>query len=138
VERPAQLPLRCESDPETPPLRVALLAYRGNPHCGGQGVYVRYLSRALSDLGHRVEVLSGQPYPELDEGVAFTPVPGLDLFRPGDPWRVPTRGEFRDAIDVLEFAHMCAAGFPEPLAFSLRARRVPPRRRSDFDVVPGT
>jgi len=43
------------------PLRIALLAYRGKPHVGGQGIYVRHLSKALVDLGHRVEVLGGQP-----------------------------------------------------------------------------
>ena len=48
------------------PLRIAWLIYRGNPHCGGQGVYVRHLSRELHALGHEVDVLSGQPYPELD------------------------------------------------------------------------
>jgi len=41
------------------PLRVALLSYRSKPHCGGQGVYVRHLSRVLALLGHRVEVFSG-------------------------------------------------------------------------------
>ena len=45
------------------PLRIALLAYRGNPFCGGQGVYVRNLTRELARLGHPVEVLAGQPYP---------------------------------------------------------------------------
>ncbi|WP_410579103.1 hypothetical protein [Amycolatopsis sp. lyj-108] len=43
-------------------LRIALLTYRGNPRSGGQGVYVRHLSRELAALGHRVEVLSGPPY----------------------------------------------------------------------------
>ena len=33
------------------PLRIALLAYRGKPHVGGQGVYVRQLAKALTDLG---------------------------------------------------------------------------------------
>jgi hypothetical protein len=27
------------------PLRIALLSYRSKPHCGGQGVDVRHLSR---------------------------------------------------------------------------------------------
>ena len=36
-------------------LRVALLSYRSKPHCGGQGVYVRNLSRELVALGHDVE-----------------------------------------------------------------------------------
>ena len=49
-------------------LRIALLSYRSKPHSGGQGVYVRHLSRELAALGHRVEVFSGQPYPELDDG----------------------------------------------------------------------
>ena len=45
-------------------MRVALLSYRSKTHCGGQGVYVRHLSRGLVELGHDVEVFSGQPYPE--------------------------------------------------------------------------
>ena len=46
---------------EERPLRIALLAYRGKPHVGGQGVYVRHLAKALTDVGHHVEVLGGQP-----------------------------------------------------------------------------
>ena len=56
-------------------MRIALLSYRSKPHCGGQGIYVRHLSRELVKLGHEVEVFSGQPYPELDEGVVLTKVP---------------------------------------------------------------
>ena len=117
------------------PLRVCLLAYRGNPHSGGQGVYVHYLSRELHALGHSVEVLSGPPYPRLAPGVPLVEVPSLDLYRPDNPFRVPHPREFRDRIDVLEFGIMCAAGFPEPLTFSLRARRALRTRRSDFDIV---
>ncbi|HEX2240945.1 MAG TPA: glycosyltransferase family 4 protein [Actinomycetota bacterium] len=116
-------------------LRIALLTYRGNPHSGGQGVYVRYLSRALAELGHRVEVFSGPPYPELDDGIGFTKVPSLDLYRAEDPFRVPRREEFQGATDVLEFALMCTAGFPEPLTFSLRVARLLRDRAGDFDVV---
>ncbi|WP_448616345.1 glycosyltransferase family 4 protein [Modestobacter sp. URMC 112] len=116
-------------------LRVALLSYRSKPHSGGQGVYVRALSRELRELGHRVEVFSGQPYPELDDGVPLTRVPSLDLYREPDPFRTPRLGEFRDAVDVLEWATMCTAGFPEPLTFSLRAARLLGRRRGQFDLV---
>src|SRR3954469_9519293 len=63
------------------PLRVALLTYRGNPSCGGQGVYVRHMSRELARLGHHVDVISGPPYPELDDGVRLVEVPSLDLYR---------------------------------------------------------
>ncbi len=116
-------------------MRVALLSYRSKPHCGGQGVYVRHLSRELVALGHSVEVFSGQPYPDLDPGVHLTKVPSLDLYREPDPFRTPARREFRDAIDVLEVAAMYTAGFPEPLTFSLRVARLLRNRAADFDVV---
>lgn len=116
-------------------LRVALLSYRGNPHSGGQGIYVRYLSKALLELGHDVEVFAGQPYPELHGGVTLTKVPSLDLYRADDPFRRPRRHEFRNAIDVLEYSMMCIASYPEPLTFSLRVARLLSERASEFDVV---
>jgi len=117
------------------PLRIALLSYRSKPHCGGQGVYVRHLSRELSALGHRVEVLSGQPYPELDPGPRLTELPSLDLYREPDPFRTPRREEYRDWVDVVETAMMWSGAFPEPLTFSFRARRALAARAADFDVV---
>src|SRR3978361_31750 len=105
-------------------MRIALLSYRSKPHCGGQGIYIRHLSRELVALGHSVEVISGQPSPALDPGVALTKVPSLDLYREPDPFRVPKLREFRDRIDVEEFATMCTAGFPEPKTFSSRAARL--------------
>ncbi|MGB8650795.1 MAG: glycosyltransferase family 4 protein [Mycobacteriales bacterium] len=117
------------------PLRIALLSYRSKPHCGGQGVYIRHLSRELAALGHEVEVLSGPPYPELDPGVVLTPVPSLDLYREPDPFRVPWPSEFKSSIDLLEFGLMCTAAFPEPLTFSLRAHRVLRDRDVKPDVV---
>jgi glycosyltransferase involved in cell wall biosynthesis len=117
------------------PLRVALLVYRGNPYCGGQGVYTRYLSRELVEMGHQVTVFSGQPWPTLDPGVEFVAVPSLDLYREPDPFRRPKRAEFRDWIDALEYGLMCTAGFPEPLTFSLRVRRELAARRGCFDLV---
>jgi glycosyltransferase involved in cell wall biosynthesis len=114
------------------PLRIALLSYRSKPHCGGQGVYVRHLSRELANLGHQVEVLSGPPYPLLDDGVSLTHLPSLDLYRDPDPFRVPWPSEFRSWIDALEFGIMCTAGFPEPLTFSLRAYQELKKR----DVLP--
>ena len=117
------------------PLRVALLSYRSKAHCGGQGVYVRHLSRELAALGHTVEVLSGQPYPELEPGPLLRRVPSLDLYRDDNPFRTPHWGEYRDWIDVLETATMWTGAFPEPLTFSLRALRELRARRASFDVV---
>ena len=116
-------------------MRIALLSYRSKPHCGGQGVYVRHLSRELVALGHTVEVFSGPPYPELDPGVALTEVPSLDLYREPDPFRVPRLREFRDLVDVEEFLTMCTAGFPEPKTFSTRVARLLAERADEFDVV---
>ncbi|HNM11662.1 MAG TPA: glycosyltransferase family 4 protein [Mycobacterium sp.] len=117
-------------------MRIALLSYRSKTHCGGQGVYVRHLSRGLVELGHDVEVFSGQPYPEiLDPRVRLTEVPSLDLYREPDPFRVPRPSEIRDRIDMLELATMWTSGFPEPRTFSLRAARLLARRRDEFDVV---
>ncbi len=117
-------------------MRIALLSYRSKTHCGGQGVYVRHLSRGLVELGHDVEVFSGQPYPEiLDPRVRLTEVASLDLYREPDPFRVPRPGEIRDRIDMLELATMWTSGFPEPRTFSLRAARLLARRRGEFDVV---
>ncbi|WP_372728330.1 glycosyltransferase family 4 protein [Nocardioides sp.] len=116
-------------------MRIALLSYRSKPHCGGQGIYIRHLSRELSNLGHTVEVFSGQPYPELDPGVQLTKVPSLDLYREPDPFRVPKLREFRDLVDVEEFLTMCTAGFPEPKTFSTRVARLLRERRDEFDIV---
>lgn len=117
------------------PLRIALLTYKGNPFCGGQGVYVRHLSRELARLGHSVEVIGAQPYPVLDEGVPLTELASLDLYRSPDPFRTPKKDEYRDWVDALEVATMWTGGFPEPLTFSLRARRHLAARKGEFDVV---
>ncbi len=119
----------------TEPLRIAWLVYRGNPHCGGQGVYTRYVAREVQAMGHHLEVLSGQPWPELDDPAQLVKIPSLDLYRQPDPFRVPHIREFHDSIDVREFALMCTAGFPEPWSYSQRARRLLKTRRADFDIV---
>ncbi|HQU25817.1 MAG TPA: glycosyltransferase family 4 protein [Acidimicrobiales bacterium] len=137
-ERSRRLALPAPS-PARPPapggLRVAYLLYRGNPQCGGQGVYTRHLTRELVALGHSVEVFSGPPWPILDEGVGFTPVRSLDLYRDPDPFRIPHPREFTSLADLAEFAVMLTAGFGEPLAFSWRAATMLRGRRHDFDIV---
>jgi glycosyltransferase involved in cell wall biosynthesis len=117
-------------------MRIALLSYRSKTHCGGQGVYVRHLSRGLVELGHTVEVFSGQPYPEgLDPRVRLTKVPSLDLYREPDPFRIPRPSEITDRIDLLELLSTWTAAFPEPKTFCMRMARILADRRDDFDVV---
>jgi glycosyltransferase involved in cell wall biosynthesis len=132
IVTPAHIPAR---PAEPGKHRVAFLIYRGNPRCGGQGVYTRHLSRELMNLGHSVEVFSGPPWPELDEGVGFTAVRGLDLYRDPDPFRMPAPSEFMSIADVAEFGVMLTGGFGEPLAYSLRIEKILKHRRDDFDII---
>jgi hypothetical protein len=132
ITLPEPVPARA---PEPGKLRIAFLVYRGNPRCGGQGIYTRHLTRELVALGHSVEVFAGPPWPELDEGVGFTPVRSLDLYRDPDPFRMPAPSEFTSLADVAEFAVMLTAGFGEPLAYSMRIAKLLKARRADFDII---
>ena len=103
-------------------MRICLLSYRSYRYSGGQGIYLRYLSRALCDLGHRVDVVSGPPYPELDQGVRLIKLPSLDLYSMSsvrrlfiDPRRLNTRAS------LVEWAGTMSGYFSEPLAFGMRA-----------------
>ena len=105
------------------PLRICLLTYRGNPRSGGQGIYVRLLSQALRDLGHHVDVWSGQPYPELVDGVGLKKLPSLDLWNEEALLRLPSLRELRDPINLSEYAHTKLGAFREPLSFCQRVAR---------------
>ena len=50
-------------------MKIGFLSYRSHPFSGGQGIYVRHLSNSLARLGHEVSVISGPPYPELNENI---------------------------------------------------------------------
>ncbi|MCK4176255.1 glycosyltransferase family 4 protein [Aciditerrimonas ferrireducens] len=130
---PSARPAPAPTGPEA--LRIAWLVYRGNPRCGGQGVYTRHVARELAAMGHSVTVFAGQPWPELDDGVGFVPVPSLDLYRDPDPFRLPHPRELRSLADLAELAIMCSAGFPEPRTFSWRAHRLLREARDRFDLV---
>ena len=116
-------------------LRICLMTYRGNPTCGGQGVYIKYLSRALKDLGHDVDVLSGPPYPELAEGVQLHKIPGLDLYNPEHLFKVRKIRELFSPVNQFEFLSMCSGGFPEPFTFGISAHRHLRKRRKRYDIV---
>ena len=117
------------------PRRVAYFVYRGNPHCGGQGVYSRHLTRELAELGHTVTMFASPPWPVADDPVTLEKIESLDLYRRENPFRVPWPYEFRSWTDVEEFAIMCVAGYPEPYAFSKRIYKHLQNRRAEFDLV---
>ena len=117
------------------PLRLAYLTYRGKPHVGGQGVYTRHLTKALVDLGHHVEVFSGQPYPILDPRVELHQHPSLDIFNDQYPGRFPAYWEIKHLADLVEIGQFSMGTFSEPLAFSVRAYQELKQRKGDFDLV---
>lgn len=122
-------------DLDNRPLRICLLGYRSNPHCGGQGVYIKNLSHALTRLGHSVHVISGPQYPELENGIPLTKLPSLDLYNPEDLFRTPRTRELADPINLLEWIGTSTMGFPELYTFGLRARRFFKNCPHQYDVV---
>ena len=117
------------------PLQIALLSYRSHPYCGGQGVYVSHLSHALCKLGHQVTVVSGPPYPQLNNGARLQCLPSLDLYNPQDLFRTPSLRELRDPVNLLEWMGVSTMGFPEPFTFGLRAKRFMRACGRRFDIV---
>ena len=117
------------------PLRVCLLSYRSIPHCGGQGVYLKNLSRALKDLGLAVDVLSGPPDPLLDDDIPMVQLPCLDLYNPEDPFRIPALKELLDQINLVEWIGVSTMGFPELFTFGLRAYQYLRSRLDRYDII---
>ena len=117
------------------PLRICLLGYRSNPHVGGQGVYIKNLSRAIKNLGHQVEVVSGPPRPILDEDIRVHHLPSLDLYNPEALFRIPSFKELYDPINLLEWIGVSTAGFPEPYTFGLRAQKFLKDKWDHYDVI---
>lgn len=117
------------------PLRIAYLTYRGKPHVGGQGVYSRHLTKALVDLGHHVEVFSGQPYPIIDPRIELHELPSLDIFNDHNPGRFPAYWELNTWPNFVEAALFLKGTFGEPLSFSMRAHQALRERINDFDLV---
>jgi len=117
------------------PLRIAFLTYRGKAHCGGQGVYTRHMARALTDLGHHVEVFSGQPYPEVDDDIILHKLESLDIFNDHFPGRMPGFWEIKSLPDFAELTSFLGGSFSEPLGFSLRAWQELKPRLDEFDLV---
>ncbi len=121
-------------DPDAP-LKLAYLTYRGKPHVGGQGVYTRHLTKALVDLGHSVEVFSGQPYPVLDPRITMHKLPSLDLWNDLYPGRFPAYWEIKSKGDLIETLTHMKGTFGEPLGFSIRVLDELKKRQKDFDLV---
>ncbi len=103
-------------------MRICLLSYRCYRYSGGQGIYVRYLSRFLKELGHDIDVIAGPPYPELDDGVNLIKLPSLDLYTLSE-WRriLINPRKLNSSANFVEWIGESSGFFTEPLSFGMRA-----------------
>lgn len=112
------------------------MSYRSAPFSGGQGIYVHELSKVLVELGHKVDVISGPPYPELLSGVGLIELPGLNLF---STFNFKERakiffGKKRKSLsDWYEFCSTLFGGFPELQTFGKRAQIY--LSQNQYDVI---
>ena len=118
-----------------PALRIALLGYRSHPHSGGQGIYIAALARALTDIGHRVDVISGPPYPDLDQDIHLVRMPSLDLYAAPNHVTALRPRHFRSLTDLGEYFSMLTGGFPEPWTFGRRLVPWLRRHGHHYDVI---
>ncbi len=101
-------------------MRVLLAGYRSHPRTGGQGVYLRHLSRALTELGHHVDVISAPPYPDLPGGVGLIKLPSLDLHAAANGLRAFRPRFLASRADLGEWLSHNTGGFAEPWSFGER------------------
>lgn len=122
-----------DSIESTSPLKIALLGYRSHPFVGGQGIYLCYLSRALTELGHQVDVYSGPPYPQLDEHIQLFKIPSLDLYEQPSMLKALTWRNLLSYTDMVEWLSKLTGGFAEPYTFGRRVAKA--LKKSDYDVI---
>lgn len=119
----------------TAPLRICLLGYRSHPFSGGQGVYIKYLSKALVEAGHSVDVISGAPYPDLDSRVRLIEMPSLGMFESEERLSAFRFNFFWHPTNLLEWCSIMSGGFPEPETFARRAAAYLKIHGADYDIV---
>ena len=116
-------------------MKIALLGYRSHPHVGGQGIYLHYLSKALSNLGHDVTVFSGQPYPQLHASVKLKKVPGMNLYAEKSPARALKLRNLLSFTDMVEWLSKLSGGFAEPWCFGRRLQIDLKKTLAEFDII---
>jgi glycosyltransferase involved in cell wall biosynthesis len=120
-------------------VRIALLSYRGNMYCGGQGIYAACLAREWRRAGHDVHVIAGPPLPELEPGIPLHVIPNENVFGLEHPHWLPRHDPFAllKPLSLWELGVSRIGVFPEMQTFGIRLlrrwRRLQNRHR--FDVV---
>ena len=118
-------------------LNIAILSYRSAKFGGGQGVYVKDISLALTLIGHNVDVISGPPYPDLHKGINLIKLPGLNLFETfsfKDRIKKLFNKKQKNINDYYEFFSVLFGGFPEMKTFGDRANDFL-KNNNDYDLV---
>lgn len=134
LDRPILSGPRLEAAKGDRPLRILLPSYRSNPTTGGQGVYMRHIAKALADMGHQIDVISGPPYPELDPRVKLIKLPSLDLYANPHPIKALRPWMFATPIDLYEWWSHNTGGFSEPYTFCERMARYVRGTVDDYDI----
>ena len=118
-------------------MRVCLLSYRSYRYSGGQGIYLRYLSRSLRDLGHDIDVVSGPPYPDLDDGINLIKLPSLDLYSMTPDQRLLINPRKLNTLpNLVEWLGVISGYFSEPLTFGMRAHAlIRNSENKKYDIV---
>jgi glycosyltransferase involved in cell wall biosynthesis len=120
-------------------VRIALLTYRGNMYCGGQGIYAAYLAREWQRAGHDVHVIAGPPLPEVAPGIPLHVIPNVNVFGVKHPeWARRERPfSLLEPLNLWELGVSRFGVFPEMQSFGLRllTRWKALQQRHRFDIV---
>ena len=117
-------------------MNIAILSYRSAEFGGGQGVYIKDISKVLQKAGHRVDVISGPPYPSLEPGIKLIKLPGLNLFETfsfKDRLKKILNKKNKSFYDYYEFISVLLGGFPEPKTFGYRADKF--LSKNNYDII---
>jgi len=118
-------------------MKICLMSYRGNPYCGGQGIYLMYLARELVRLGHEVHAIVGPPYPFPIEGVTYHFVSNHNYFNVKDFVKPDKPFATFKPLNFYEYVASRFGIFPEIETFSIRAyeKLKELSRTHTFDII---
>ncbi len=119
-------------------MKICLLTYRGNPYCGGQGIYITYLARELIKMGHEVHIVVGPPYLFEIEGAIIHKVENHNYFNNKKDFIQPDKPfATLKPLNFYEFIASKLGIFPEIEAFSFRSFKLIRELHSkhNFDII---
>lgn len=107
--------------------------------CGGQGVYLYYLTRELARRGHEITVIVGPPYPEEMQWARVYREINYQFWGWHSDW-LPKDNPFNTfkPLNFIELLYRRFGFLPEPMAFSFRAFRTLGRLMREgkrFDLI---